>query len=221
MKYDPRLDNSTARNNKTVSENFSNWFGKSSVKNEDNQPEIFYHGTNADIDKFDKKKIGSNFSSDERGFFFINSTRIASAYASDDDSRHEGINVVPVYLSIQKPLVIDDKFLASERMNGLGPDNDVITFWDCYQSLILNWVDEGRHDGVILVDTKSTAPGEPPIKMAVAFEPHQIKSAFNNGLYVQRSAEITDFQAMQKIDAAVSAKKEIEKHQQKKTLSPV
>lgn len=161
---------------------FKIWFGKSKVTNSDGSPMVVYHGTNQDFDSFNPATVGDNFGADSRGFFFTNDRKMASDYAENDTigmNKREGANVIPAYVSLQKPLVIDDAFLKAQGMQKIGIDEDVVTFWDSYQSLIYDWMDEAKSDGAILVDNTYKVGGE-PTKMVVALKPEQVKSAIGN-----------------------------------------
>lgn len=161
---------------------FKIWFGKSKVTNSDGSPMVVYHGTNQDFDSFNPATVGDNFGADSRGFFFTNDRKMASDYAENDTigmNKREGANVIPAYVSLQKPLVIDDAFLKAQGMQKIGIDEDVVTFWDSYQSLIHDWMDEAKSDGAILVDNTYKVGGE-PTKMVVALKPEQVKSAIGN-----------------------------------------
>lgn len=174
----------------TESAAFKRWFKNSKVVDSKGEPLVVYHGTQerlgepADIEAFDPDRIGDTFGADERGFFFISDPKQASGYATSDAQGMpaDGGAVYPSYVALQKPLVIDDAFLRSEGMAPIGQTEDVISFWDNYQSQILEWVDERKSDGVILVDNTYRPNGE-PTKMVVAFRPEQIKSVFNRGTF--------------------------------------
>ncbi len=135
---------------------------------------IWYHGTvpsayvpDIDIKAFDPDKIGGRFGADEEGFFFTTDTTEASDYASIDGGSPEGGAVYPVYLKMIKPLIIDSKFLQKERISLF---ENPVAFWDNNQSLILDWYDHAKADGIILV---STTRGR---NMGVVFNPNQIRS---------------------------------------------
>lgn len=175
---------------------FKRWFGESKVVDENGAPMVVYHGTQADFVEFKKEFIGTNFGADEKGFFFLSDPKQASGYATGDSvglTAEEGGNVMPAYVSLRKPLVIDDAFLKSEGMDPLGVKEDVVSFWDNYQSLIFDWVNERKSDGVILVDN-SYRPNGQPNKMVVAFKPTQIKSVNNRGTFEPTNPNIL-FQA--------------------------
>lgn len=144
----------------------------SKVVDENGEPMVVYHGTLADgLRQFSTDFIGSRYSYDEKGFFFISNRKIADDYAvSEFDASRRG-EVIDAYVSLGNPLVVNSEWC---RKNGLGSnvfkDNDVIEFWDNYQSLIVE--ESEQNDGVIVTDGETS--------MAVAFSPNQIKSATGN-----------------------------------------
>ena len=144
----------------------------SKVVDENGEPMVVYHGTLADgLRQFSTDFIGSRYSYDEKGFFFISNRKIADDYAvSEFDASRRG-EVIDAYVSLGNPLVVNSEWC---RKNGLGSnvfkDNDVIEFWDNYQSLIVE--ESEQNDGVIVTDGETS--------MAVAFFPNQIKSATGN-----------------------------------------
>lgn len=129
-----------------------------------------YHGTLAkDFTAFEKEMIGSRFSFNDRGFFFINKKNIAQDYATSEfDSSRKG-RVLDVYLKVEKPLIVDKKFVTREGLGNVFSDDDVIGVWDSYNVYFLEEADKRSSDGII-IDDGST-------KMTVVFEPNQIKSA--------------------------------------------
>ena len=144
----------------------------SKVLDENGEPMVVYHGTLANgLHQFNKDFIGSRYSYDEKGFFFISNENIAKDYATSEFDANRKGEVIDAYLSLKNPLIVDSAWC---RKNGLGyrvfEDNDVIEFWDNYQSLLIEESED--KDGVVITDGKTT--------MAVAFEPDQIKSATEN-----------------------------------------
>ena len=144
----------------------------SKVVDENGEPMAVYHGTLTDgLRQFSTDFIGSRYSYDEKGFFFISNRKIADDYAvSEFDASRRG-EVIDAYVSLGNPLVVNSEWC---RKNGLGSnvfkDNDVIEFWDNYQSLIVE--ESEQNDGVIVTDGETS--------MVVAFFPNQIKSATGN-----------------------------------------
>lgn len=121
---------------------FRSWFGNSKVVDAEGNPLVMYHATTADFDAFDttRRAIAGE------GSWF-------SASPMDSFASEEGGRIMPVYLSLQNPKVID---LARES-------DDVFK---------KKFIEQG-YDGVVMrLDGK--------IVTAVAFQPEQIKSAIGN-----------------------------------------
>ena len=161
---------------KEALENFYRWFGDSKVVDEQGRPLVVYHGTLDLFNAFSKEKIGARFSSDERGFFFVDKENIAKDYATSEfDSTRQGY-IMPLYISASNPLIVNSEYA---RKNGLGSTvfdrEDSISFWDNYQNFALEEVDKNKNDGIIIDDGN--------FKMVVAFNPNQIKSTSNRGTY--------------------------------------
>lgn len=164
------------------SQQFKDWFGDwqnnpetaSKVVDENGEPLVMYHGTlTKGIHEFKKEYIGSRFAFDEVGFFFIDRKSIAEDYASSEfDSNKKG-EEIPTYLNIRNPLYFDKSYAIKNGYGNVFRDKDAIDVWDAYQGAILDEVSEKSNcDGIIVDDGVS--------KMAVAFEPTQIKSATDN-----------------------------------------
>lgn len=150
---------------------FRKWFGDSKVVDESGQPLEVYHGTNARFSKFNPARVGSNFSQSEGGFFFTSDLDSAQAYADDAQLEAGGTaRVLPVYLSLQNPSVID----APKNARSIEEFYD-----DNAQAIVEQARSEGR-DGIIVrgVNDDGTARS-----MYVAFKPTQIKSIFNRGTW--------------------------------------
>ena len=103
--YDPRgkeqkLDAQLAVNEalETVDEKaaFKAWFGQSKVVDEDGAPLVVYHGTGHDITEFKPSQKGWYGT----GIYFTDDPTSAEEFSFNHD---EGQNLVPVYLSMQKP----------------------------------------------------------------------------------------------------------------------
>ena len=176
-------DSLVQKTNKTDTPEFKRWFGDSKVVNEDGSPMVMYHGTNSNILKFNKNKIGKNFPETSKGFYFTNRPRMAGIYS---DSMANAVsewnpkskfskevkpsaNIVPVYLSLKNPKIIDitnnDNYFSPENL--LDENNG---------KAVLDAKKEG-YDGLIIkknVDSKFSH------SVVVAFEPTQIKSAIGN-----------------------------------------
>ena len=155
--------------------NFRKWFGKSKVVDRDGTPKVVYHGTQYPISAFDKDWIGIKYSADTIGFFFIDSEEIANYYATTTSygtNVKQGGNIVPCYLSMQKPLK-------------LHTSSDAINMWDTKLDSILKKLEKGSYDGVIITTDKAET-------MYVVFEPNQIKSIYNSGQFSTTTDNISE-----------------------------
>ena len=114
---------------KIYSSEFKNWFGKSVVVDENNEPLIVYHGTNNDFNVFDDKLIGhgsGNYGHYGFGFYCSNDKREAKGYG----------NIIKLlYLKIENPFYNEDEFIDKLKENDVfGIDDKEISSID-YNSL--------------------------------------------------------------------------------------
>jgi len=150
---------------------FRAWFGNSKVVDNRGRPLVVYHGTNADFSEFDHASKGRNYP-DTAGFFFTSNPRHAHSYALGKDAKQGTPNIMPVYVSLQNPMVIKTK-------------NDAGGYW--YARLSTTVPEEARrkgHDGIIVI-------GRGGERIVIAFEQHQIKSVFAKR-YDSNSTDITE-----------------------------
>lgn len=149
----------------TETEAFRRWFGDSVVTDngksmsEGGKPLAVYHGTDADFSAFDPARMGSKTDDGAygRGFYFspnhgsgMKWAGTAGAYAASDD----GGNIMPVYLKIERPLIVPSA------------DYGRVT------------IDRDKYDGVIVEEATRGQRG--PVLEYVVFRPEQIKSAIGN-----------------------------------------
>lgn len=164
---------------------FKQWFGKSAVVDNAGQPLRVYHGTAIDIDQFDINGMsGVNFKQGEGFAFFTDKPDAypssASDYAKQAAGQHTGANVVPAFVKLEKPLVVD----------AAGYYNAVEAF-DKQAVKIRERMAVGDHDGVIV--RYSDGSGD---RLIAATRPEQIKSAIgNSGRFDPNSASLTDARA--------------------------
>ena len=81
---------------------FKNWFGDSKVVDENNEPLVVYHGTGEDFSEFNTS--GGKGKTFGTGAFFSSNPATAATYATGTSK-----NVMPVYLALRTPAVIDAK----------------------------------------------------------------------------------------------------------------
>lgn len=179
----------SAREDITETESFKEWFGNSKVVDANGKPLVVYHGTP------DKRDIeSSGFApSVSRGsvYFFTDNKRVADTYADDRrawDYQNAEPDTLPVYLSIQNPMIIDakgKKWRETEKH--------------------IKEAKEAGHDGVIIKNSRdeynNTGNGGALSTVYAAFKPTQIKSVNNTGtwdandsrIYYQNQRGVTQF----------------------------
>lgn len=81
--------------------NFRRWFGASKVVDDQGRPLVVYHGTGADLEQFNTQ--GGRGKTHETGAFFSSNPATASTYTGGAS----GGNVLPVFLNLENPVVID------------------------------------------------------------------------------------------------------------------
>lgn len=174
------------RYNQINTPEFKRWFGDSKVVDTAGKPLVVYHGApdvnwvNSDgvfktsMEKFAKAltDAGKQRALDERAYFFTSDKSTANTYAKNKpafDYQNSDRGVIPLYLSLQKPKVID---AAGAAWGGPKAQADAIAE-----------AKASGHDGIIIRDTRDTynaTKSGPIADVYVAFKPEQIKSATGN-----------------------------------------
>jgi len=148
----------------TDSPYFKWWFGDSKVVGQDGKPLVVYHGTGADVYRFDPNKRGaSSHQPDAReGYFFSSAPEAGSTYAEAYvyENQRARPNVLPTYLTMKNPL-------------------DVPAGGQTVLNAVKRAKAEG-HDGVIL---RNDRDGGMVADTYIVFDPTQIKSVFNRGTF--------------------------------------
>lgn len=162
---------------------FWKWFGNSKVVDKRGLPLVVYHGTNQSFDTFMQPSEGgvSYHPSAYLGIFFSESPEVASEFAMD-----EGAQVMPVYLSIQKPYPLPWK--EFERLF-VKDDN-----WDELQEIAEGMsasIAADGYDGILIKGNVKSKTLEGKANTWVAFDAKQIKSALNRGTWDAQSASIS------------------------------
>lgn len=169
----------------TETPEFKRWFGDSKVVDANGKPLLMYHGTAGDFKEFKRGVSGekaTNTALYGEGFYFTESPAYANAYATGDfrrqaQDRAAGGNIMPVYLDIKNPFIVDRT--RNKAMGGT-------TIGDLLKA------EENGYDGVLVYD--SGKKGRAVLFEAVAFRPEQIKSAIgNNGNFDPDDADIAHF----------------------------
>jgi hypothetical protein len=174
-----RLASSGASPVVTDSPRFKRWFGKSKVVDGGGAPLPVYHGTAATRIAGGALKPGNGWYG--RGIYFTDSPAWASEFA--EETARDGVtgaNVMPVYLSLQRPYVFREKLndTASnvQLMRELGMEDaeiDKALRSGREASAITNALKHGGHDGLVVLSAEGR-------NEYVAFSPEQVKSATGN-----------------------------------------
>lgn len=182
---------------KVESKAFKNWFGESKVVDEANKPIVVYHARRGDFEAFDPN-MGEGKTADT-GTFFSASPEVAATY--NTSSEH---NIVPAYLSLKNPLIVD--FNGANWNNAGkdalvklpdGTDDDLLSYFGDWVDDVVSTDDVARlarlqgKDGVIIRNVVdhgpagrfSTEEAFKPTDIYVAFKPEQIKSVMNKGTF--------------------------------------
>lgn len=169
---------------------FSAWFQGSCVVDPEGKPRVVYHGTASDFSQFDTGRGAIYFTSDPD---------IASLYAYEaeangrsEDGIGSGPSVMPVYLSIKRPLILDEAW-AREHL-----DEDGERQWTYLDDAALQAEEDG-HDGMILRGVHDYAGMKGAERLTRAYDQYlvfsilQIKSAIgNSGAFDPRNPELCD-----------------------------
>lgn len=162
---------------------FWKWFADSRVVDDAGHPLVVYHGATDD------------FSQPNGWFWAADGADVASGYATERADYYEkqgksaAPHVMPIYLSLQNPLVVDadgDRWHQIEWRDG---------YYNTDQ--IAKIAEEEGHDGVIFKNLVDGLDDDGYSDMArnttyVAFKPEQIKSATGNaGTFDPESGDIT------------------------------
>jgi hypothetical protein len=157
----------------------------SKVVDENGKPLVVYHGTPHDFSSFDPEESGDG------GLYFTDEPRSASGYAAYDWSgAPQAGQVMPVYLRITNPLVVD---FQGFDFSGNGEEGDRLYVPSMEQ--VLETARAQGNDGVIaqnVRDSRSTKTYGGPQTTYIVFSDKQIKSAIgNDGNFDPDDADIT------------------------------
>jgi hypothetical protein len=186
---------------------FKSWFGDSKVVDENGEPLVVYHGSEADINAFELQGDKRTFTN-AKGFqrTMIGDSGFAFWFAPTPDKIRAGHNfsskstkgvIYPLYLSIKNPLVIDDD--TREIWQSAVESRDFPLLIS--EEAMLEVKAEG-YDGVYYLDQGKTWDGNvSSLDEIIAFEPTQIKSAIgNNGNFDPNDPSILRSQVAESSD---------------------
>lgn len=181
----------------TDTPNFKAWFGESKVVDDAGAPMVVYHGTSRNFDAFDSAKAGAAIDSGKlgEGFYFSQSNRWAASYADNAAKKGGASNVLPVYVTLKNPLVLDGPGRYLQKLEAVSAD------WGITEKPAIGsdqtpnaaWSKEFTaaakakgFDGVVL-------PSQFGETEYMAFDKNQIKSAIgNSGKFDPNSGSLTD-----------------------------
>lgn len=177
-------------------QNLLRWFAGSHVVTPDGNPRVVFHGTAADVTRFDPEYSGrkSGTGAPAGTFFFTDRSDVASSYTvawqGDFSAKHhDNANVMPVYLNLRRPLKVDARGASWREILFRGEEMDINELAALAQS-------SGRYDGMVVRRVKDKGVGhvDSPVSTTyVAFSPLQIKSALaNSGAFDPGDPDITD-----------------------------
>ena len=166
---------------------FKRWFGDSKVVDAEGKPLVVYHGTRGDFNVFNTQHPDGI-----QRHYFAADPATAAEYANDHTGRTgEGGNVMPAYLAIRNPAIIeaDGSSFAGVQLSGVPaqiidalPPEAVRRGYSTL-STIARVAESLGHDGLIVRNVRDGAGpyGEQnPGDVYIAFRPEQIKSATGN-----------------------------------------
>lgn len=181
----------------TDTPNFKAWFGDSKVVDDTGAPMVVYHGTAQNFDAFDGGRAGAAIDAGKlgEGFYFSQDNRWAANYADNAAKKGGASNVVPVYITLKNPLVLEGPGGYLQKLEAVSAEFGITAkpAIDAAQTPNAAWSKEftaaakaNGFDGVVL-------PSKFGDTEYMAFDPNQIKSAIgNSGKFDPNSASLTD-----------------------------
>lgn len=188
---------------------FKAWFGASKVRDDEGEPLRLYHATAKDFSVFKAGGVDPSLSGHAIWLTPSKENQPAHHNTSNRSGYREGVNVMPLYAKIERPLVIDDQNSLDWARSAFAGGS-----MEFPQVMPQGWADEvmkgGEYDGIIFDGRAIFGGAEADIEYIV-FKPSQIKSAIgNNGAFDPGSDNITDSVASplerMKMAARLSAK---------------
>lgn len=172
----------------TESPAFQAWFGNSKVVNAEGLPQLVHHQTHNEIEVFDRLWAAKRFGRNLEGI-----DTIGIWFTETQDKQMYGPKNVDCYLSIQRPLVLDDE---PGSQQGDDPEhfrskNEPMLAWHQLDQMVKEQGPTGEsgatyirnelkslgYDGIMLENSRLDSRVQ---TVWIAFEPNQIKSASKN-----------------------------------------
>jgi hypothetical protein len=161
---------------------FQKWFGDSKVVNEDGSPKVLYHITPKDFNVFIPggiKEEGKNLESGKAIWLSPNKENQPAAHNiwSRGQQFREGTNVMPLYVKMKNPLVLDDKGMADWAREVFADGSN--EFPQLMPDRWINAVKDAGYDGIMWLDPLRNGANKEDYEYIV-FNSNQIKSAIGN-----------------------------------------
>jgi hypothetical protein len=183
--------------------NFKKWFGDSQVVDEDGEPLVVYHGSDAKFTEFNVDEVV--------GAWFTPNKKIAKNLFGRKKK-----NVLPVYLNLRNPYIIET---TESKTASLENDAWVKLYYEFEQGKYLEkagnkgWMKEQYlkedlikkgHDGIILKNSNKDTDiiGGIPTDQIIVFNQSQIKSIHNTGEWSAIDPDIMKSVAVEKAGTA-------------------
>lgn len=154
---------------------------KKMLLDKNGEPQILYHGTVSDIVSFDPELSGSksNTGAPKGSFFLSTDPENAASYAGQrtdmfgEKKYKDDGNVVPAFVSLSNPLVVNAKGDGWRDFIYRGEEVDI--------NYLTEYAQKKGYDGLVVKNIFDTSEGS-GIKATtvVAFKPSQIKSSISN-----------------------------------------
>jgi hypothetical protein len=174
---------------------FKRWFGNSKIRDEDGDPQVLYHITPKDFRTFIPGGIpekGKNLDSGKAIWLSPNKENQPAAhniYGKGQPFR-SGTNVMPLYVKMESPLVLDDEGMADWARDTFAEGSNDFPW--LMPDRWIKAVKEAGYDGIMWLDPIGTG-GRVENYEYIVFDPNQVKSAIGNkGTFSPEKMEIDE-----------------------------
>ncbi len=186
------------------------------------EPLVVYHGTASDFDAFEidgpiqnalrtvatwaagkiVEGLDPDVAGERRAAFFTRSPYDASIYATSNRRKGGSPNVMPVYLAIKSPLVVDGATGKATAPNG----NVIKLNKGANTNALISLAIQSKADGLLLRNVADVFTGADGADIFLAFRHNQIKSATgNNGNFAANPDIRSSFAGQQAVTADTHA----------------
>lgn len=172
--------------------NFWRWFGNSKMIDEEGRPLVFYHATTRDFDSFKTGGYDRRVSGPAMWFSpYADYQAAAHHVGSAKRDCREGTRVMPVYMKMGWPLVIDNQIMLDWAREVFADPPGNINFPQLVHEVSAVSLRECDYDGIVfrgeLIGWGANTDEY------IVFNPLQVKSAIgNSGLFDKKTTSLTD-----------------------------